>query len=192
MTYQALGGQTKASANTSSASTMYFTAMTMLAKRTAPDHKLSFSLLLWVRLTKTLRRRSAGVRESGAYLLGIRREESRRIIGFVPYDDLDPACLNRGYIKLSGRSLAKLWAICEERRLEVLADVHVHPGDATQSSVDRANPMISIPGHVALILPRYAIGRIRRSEIGMYVYLGAKRWDAVPYLSRKAFLHIGF
>ena len=170
---------------------MYYTVTTMLARWIAPNHQISFPLLLWGRLTRTLRRRSAGVRESGAFLLGIRRGKRRRILRFVPYDDLDPACLNRGYIKFNGRTLAKLWTICRERGLEVLADVHVHPGDSTQSTVDRANPMISIPGHVALILPRYATGCIRRSEVGMYVYLGEKKWDAVPHLSRKTFLHIG-
>ena len=171
---------------------MYFTATTMLAKLIAPNHEISFPLLLWGRLTRTLRRRSAGVRESGAFLLGVRRGKTRRILRFVSYDDLDPDCLNRGYIKFNGRTLPKLWTICRKHGLEVLADVHVHPGESSQSGVDRDNPMISIPGHVALILPRYATGRIRRSEIGMYVYLGEKRWDAVPRLSRKTFVHIGF
>ena len=170
---------------------MYFTAMTMLAKWIAPDHQISIPLLLWARLTRTLHRRSAGVRESGAFLLGVRRGGRRRILRFVPYDDLDPNCLNRGYITFNGRTLNKLWTICRAKKLEVLADIHVHPGDSTQSSIDRANPMISIPGHVALILPRYATGRIPRSEIGIYIYLGEKKWNAVPHLSRKTFLHIG-
>ena len=169
----------------------YSTGMTMLAKWIAPSHKLSFSPLLWRRLLKTLRVRSAGVRESGAFLLGVRYGKKRRVLHFVPYDDLDPDCLNRGYIKFNGRKLAGLWTICNERDVEVLADIHVHPGAGVQSDVDRVNPMISIPGHVALILPRYANGRIQRRDVGIYVYLGKNTWDVVAPPLRKSFLYIG-
>jgi proteasome lid subunit RPN8/RPN11 len=43
--------------------------------------------------------------------------------------------------------------------MEVLADVHTHPGlDSSQSETDRTHPMISESGHVALIVPSYAKG----------------------------------
>jgi len=75
--------------------------------------------------------------------------------------------------------------------LGVIADVHVHPGGSGQSDSDRAHPMISRTGHVALILPEFARPPIRRELIGMYRYLGNKSWDTVSSGARRSFLHIG-
>jgi hypothetical protein len=52
--------------------------------------------------------------------------------------------------------------------------------------------MISRAGHVALIAPRFAASPIRRSELGIYRYEGAKHWSSVPSEDRHAFIHIGF
>jgi hypothetical protein len=36
--------------------------------------------------------------------------------------------------------------------------------------------MISIPGHIALIVPNYAHGPISATDVGVYVYRGRHRW----------------
>jgi hypothetical protein len=36
--------------------------------------------------------------------------------------------------------------------------------------------MVSIPGHIALIVPNYAQGPISAFDVGAYVYRGAHRW----------------
>jgi hypothetical protein len=84
-----------------------------------------------------------------------------------------------------------LWDICKRRGLSVVADVHVHPGGAGQSASDREHPMISRAGHVALILPDFARPPVRTEAVGVYRYLGDKRWHIVPAHMRRAFLHIG-
>jgi hypothetical protein len=73
----------------------------------------------------------------------------------------------------------------------VVADVHVHPDGSGQSDSDRAHPMISRAGHIALILPRFAVAPQPRREIGIYRYEGAKRWTPVSPADRRAFLHLG-
>jgi hypothetical protein len=60
--------------------------------------------------------------------------------------------------------------------LTVVADVHVHPGGCGQSSTDRHNPMIPEPGHLALILPDFAARARLPGGIGIYEYLGSRRW----------------
>ena len=59
----------------------------------------------------------------------------------------------------------------------MLADLHTHggPGPARQSSLDRDNPMIAQPGHVALIVPNFAIG-FRMRDVCVYEYLDSHRW----------------
>jgi hypothetical protein len=71
------------------------------------------------------------------------------------------------------------------------AAVHTHPGSSHQSESDRAHPMVSRAGHLALIVPSFTRQRVRRTEVGLYRYLGAKRWDTIQAERRRTFFHIG-
>jgi proteasome lid subunit RPN8/RPN11 len=166
----------------------FFTAMTM-SHRSQPE--LSCSAQLWQQLVEKLRERGAhGTRESGAFLLGERANHSAKIADFVLYDDLDPKSLDRGIVHFDGRYYGVLWERCRRTGLSVVADVHTHPGSPRQSLSDRAHPMIAAPGHIALIVPRFAMGAINVKEIGMYRHLGARRWQTVPLDKRLSFLQI--
>ena len=172
---------------------MNFSIAAIIRRRFAPRHELSCSWWLWWRLRRALRRRGLGEsRESGAFLLGRQEDGRRRIVDFVLYDDLDPHCLDTGIVRFDGRHFGALWALCKARALSVVADIHVHPGGAGQSESDRKHPMISRPGHLALILPNFAAAPQPRSGLGIYRYLGGKRWATVSHRDRRAFFHIGF
>jgi proteasome lid subunit RPN8/RPN11 len=169
----------------------YFIAET-ISRLLAPRHEFGCSWLLWRRLVKRLRERGqSGTRESGAFLLGHRLGKRARVVDFVLYDDLDPNCLTTGIVRFDGRYYGALWDLCGRQGTTVVADIHVHPGGAAQSDSDRAYPMIARPGHLALILPWFAAGPIRRSEVGMYRYLGAKQWEVIPAHARTSFFCIG-
>ncbi len=158
----------------------------------APQHELSCSWFVWRRLKAKLRERGRRCRgENGAFLFGHREGESTRIVDFVLYDDLDPYALDSGIVRFDGRYFRDLWAICNSRGLTVVADVHVHPGQSGQSDSDRNHPMISQAGHIALILPRFATGAQPRRGIGIYRYLGGKKWETVQPSARRQFFHIG-
>jgi proteasome lid subunit RPN8/RPN11 len=85
-----------------------------------------------------------------------------------------------------------LWELCKQRGLSVVADVHTHPGGSQQSDSDRAHPMISRSGHIALIVPRFAAAPVARAQVGIYRYEGSKCWNPVPAQNRRSFFHIGF
>lgn len=171
---------------------MNFSIAQIMSRLWAPRHKLSCSWLLWRRLLCGLRKRGRNYsRESGAFLLGRRSGRRARILKFVLYDDLDPHCLDTGIVRFDGRHFGKLWDLCSETGLTVIADIHTHPGPSGQSESDRANPMISRAGHIALIMPRFAGAPIRLSEVGFYLYDGAKRWTTIPVSQRETFLHVG-
>lgn len=133
----------------------------------------------WRRLLRELRARGQGLRESGAFLLGTRVNRVVHIADFVLYDDLDPHVLDSGIIRFDGRYFGMLWEQCRERELEVVADVHTHPLGAYQSPSDQANPMIATAGHVALIVPNFARPPVPVREMGIYRYLGGKRWETL-------------
>ena len=148
---------------------------TTRACSSAPRPLIELSRRQWRSLIKELRRRGERRRESGAFLLG-RRDGDRRVVHVVYYDDLDPGCL-RGNIHIDGRAFSKLWDVCESRGLSVLADVHTHPGGSVrQSSIDRENPMIACPGHVALIVPHLAARRVRPRNVGVHEFTGDNGW----------------
>lgn len=144
----------------------------------APQHRLACTPRLWENLRRTLAARGGGVRESGAFLLGRPGRSGRGMIAdFVPYDDLDPHCLDSGIIRFSGSGYGPLFAICREKGLGVLADIHTHQGDAYLSGADRDHPMMSQRGHVAIIMPGYALRRVPMYKLGLYCYQGRKTWQ---------------
>lgn len=158
----------------------------------APQHSVSISWFVWRRLVTALVERGHGfTRESGAFLLGYRYEDRVRIVDFVLYDDLDLRCLDTGIVIFDGRHFSPLWALCKERGLSVVADVHTHMGSEAQSRSDQQHPMVASAGHVAFILPRLAARPLSVANVGMYRYCGGKRWETVPTEQRSQFLFIG-
>jgi hypothetical protein len=130
---------------------------------------------VWETGVRELERRAGGRRESGAFLLG-NKGSKRTIEEFVFYDDVDPGALKTGIVLIDGRNLGKLWSHCRATGREVVADVHLHPGTFHQSASDQANPIMAEIGHVAFIVPYYARRETRPGGIGVYEYLGSRRW----------------
>jgi len=171
---------------------MNFSIPATMRRLIAPRHRLSCSPRLWERLLALLRERGQQEsRESGAFLLGVRAGKRARITDFVLYDDLDPHCLDTSIVSFDGRYFDDLWELCRQRGLIVIADVHVHPEGAGQSGSDRANPMISRAGHIALIVPAFARQPVRRRDLGIYEYRRSKQWRIVAPRERQRFFHIG-
>lgn len=131
---------------------------------------------MWADLIRELERRGRGVRESGAFLLASSIEHLRRVVDFIPFDELDPHALN-GAISIRGEAFGRLWTICADRRLRVVADVHTHPGTSVRQSItDQHNPMIAIAGHFGVIVPRFAQNHPEPCETGVHVYQGDRTW----------------
>lgn len=130
----------------------------------------------WLGLLSELRRRGAGRHESGAFLLGKRVGDRRVFETCVFYDDLDPRAYNTGVCVLYADAFERLWRLCQERGLQVLADVHTHMRDSRQSEADRCNPMVARSGHLAIIVEHFAKGPVWRHRLGLYRYEGSHRW----------------
>jgi len=170
---------------------MNFSIVRIIRRAVAPRHKISCSRRLWKDLLSELRARGRDRRESGAFLLGQRVKDVARITDFIPYDELDPASLDTGIVRFDGRYFGQLWDLCTKKQLTVVADVHTHPGGSAQSDSDVAHPMIACAGHLALIIPQFAKAPVRLEQVGMYRYLGARRWNTIPRESHTSFFHIG-
>lgn len=139
--------------------------------------KIVVSKGLWEQLRIELGRRGLnGRREAGAFLLSDPRGDKRQVVRVAYYDDLDPGCLI-GNIRFRARGYSRLWAICEEEGLRVVADVHTHPGAiVAQSDTDRSYPMIARSGHIALVLPHFCTRPVTVKEVGVHEFRGAGGW----------------
>lgn len=139
-------------------------------------NNLTIPKQLWSQLIIDLRKRGKRRRESGAFLLA--KPETREVIDYRCYDDLDPQTYYTGIIVFRSLGYRPLWDYCRDNGLTVIADVHTHPSGWTgQSSSDKAHPMIVQQGHISLIVPRFAQRNKRNTKgVGYYEYLGDLKW----------------
>lgn len=137
---------------------------------------------LWARLIFDLRRRGGGKGESGAFLLGRSNSNAKRVRAYLCYDDLDADAYQGGAIAFHAAGYAALWQYCKDKQLEVLADVHTHPGAwVGQSPIDQRHPMVPVVGHTAIIVPNFAnTGWWSLDVVGVYEYLGSFKWRVHP------------
>lgn len=170
---------------------MSFSIRAIIRDLVAPDHRISCPSSLWNMGLIELNRRGMGSRESGAFLLGRCENGKCHVTQIIYYDDLDPHCLDTGIIVFDGSYFRDLWRICRETGMDVLADVHTHPGRPIQSGLDRDNPMIGTKGHIAIIVPNLATKPVKANQLGVYEYQGNHTWK--PYLGQdaKKYLYIG-
>ena len=158
----------------------------------APDHKLSCPPVLWCHVMTELHLRGGCQHESGAFLLGLERAGRREALDAVFYDELSPRAYASGVCILEADAFSKLWTLCRARKLMVVADLHTHPGSASQSESDRTNPMIARTGHIAVIVPEYASTPVRYNRLGIYEYQGGHRWAAKGHNAAHRYIYTGF
>lgn len=132
----------------------------------------------WIAMIDHLRCQGGGVRESGAFLLGTKTNGIRTVADFIPYEQLQADALHDDYVALTAESFSALWDVCRRKQMSVVADVHTHRFGVLQSRSDRENPMVALPGHIALIVPKFAQGRPHLEDVGMYIYRGNHEWSA--------------
>lgn len=157
-----------------------------------PRHRINCPSRLWRRIVAELERRGRHQHEAGVFLLGIEKDGRHQVNDAVYYDDLDPDAYKTGVCVLHGDAFAKLWALCRDRKLTVVADVHTHPGLAFQSPSDKANPMVARAGHVAVILPFFAKWPIAPKSLAVYEYRGRHEWIDHTYPKTRGFFYSGF
>ena len=171
---------------------MTFSIRATIRALAAPNHRLSCPRRVWRQGLTEIGSRGEGRHESGAFLLGYREGVRGRVVRFAYYDDLDPTCLDSGIVIFDGAAFGPLWDLCRRTGLKVLADLHTHggPGPVRQSELDRDNPMIAQPGHVALIVPNFAMD-FRMKDVGVYEYLGSHRWRKHSVVGLGRFFYTG-
>ncbi|MEQ1716894.1 MAG: hypothetical protein ABL907_13050 [Hyphomicrobium sp.] len=170
---------------------MTFSIRAIIRAFAAPSHGIRCPSRLWHGILAELCRRGEQRHEAGAFLLGSDVDGRRVVSEVVYYDDLDPLAYASGVCILRGGAFAKLWSLCREKKLTVVADVHTHPSGAGQSGSDKTNPMVARQGHIAIIVPDFAAKPVRSDRLGIYVYRGAHTWDDYSGRNAASFFYTG-
>lgn len=141
---------------------------------------LKLPLALYANLVADLARSGAGVAESGAFLLGTVDGDDRQVAGYLPYEAVAAQSRRRhAYVAFTAEEMARAWDYCYRNKVQVVADVHTHPGGPMQSLSDRAHPIVSLAGHVALIVPHFALRNPQPADLGVHQFLGGGRWRSL-------------
>ena len=131
-------------------------------------------------LVDDLAQSGKGVKEAGAFLLGEFDDTGRRVTSYLMYDIVAPqSSLEHDYVAFTAEEMARAWDHCYRTGLKVVADVHTHPLGPAQSATDRAHPIVSVTGHLALIVPFFALRNPRPVDLGVHVFLGAGQWRSM-------------
>lgn len=142
------------------------------------NKRLEFAPGVWAALMSDLSARGGGRRESGAFLLASAEAGDEVVRSWLPYDELAPESLNYAYVRLESDAFGRLFDWCSNKGVKVIADIHTHPWGPNQSPSDRAHPMISLAGHVALIVPWFAQRNPHPKDVSFNVYEGSGKWSS--------------
>lgn len=146
---------------------------------------MSHSLLempgvLYGALIGDLAKSGDGIKEAGAFLLGGLDDTGRQVTSYLMYDFVAPeSSREHAYVAFTAEEMARAWEHCYRTGLQVVADVHTHPLGPGQSVTDRAHPIVSMTGHVALIVPFFALRNPQPVDLGVHVFLGAGQWRSM-------------
>jgi len=171
---------------------MSFSIKAIIRALVAPKHRLICAPDLWCRILGELEERGQRRHEAGAFLLGFESGRRLHVTEAVYYDELDASAYASGVCILHGDAFAKLWALCRQKQLTVVGDVHTHPDGAYQSMSDKTNPMVARAGHVAIIVPDYAVGPVAPERLGIYEYRGRHEWTDRSGRAAKRYFYTGF
>lgn len=131
-------------------------------------------------LVTDLAKSGSGIKEAGAFLLGHIVDQDRRVFSYLMYEVIaTESSRKHAYVAFTAGEMARAWEHCYATGLQVVADIHTHPLGPGQSVTDRAHPIISVPGHVALIAPFFAMHDPQPVDLGVHVFEGAGRWRSM-------------
>jgi proteasome lid subunit RPN8/RPN11 len=137
---------------------------------------------LWHKTQKGLATRGAGERESACLWVGQRGKEIWSVKGIIFLDDIPGTISNKRFHHTPKEVVNKIYQVLRKEGLQIIADVHTHPGrDVEMSDLDKNHPIEYRVGLLSLILPNYGFPPITLRNTGFHEYLGNDMWTQIPY-----------
>lgn len=80
---------------------------------------------------------------------------------------------------VSGEELERIGLALYDSGLQLLAQIHSHPGAAYHSETDDAFPIVTVLGGVSIVVPNFARGGLKISEWAIYRLLPNTGWTEI-------------
>lgn len=116
-----------------------------------------------------------GGREGIAYLLGQSDGTTTMALAAIRPE----AQVTRGSFMVGAPAMAKVVRAAVDRGLQVVGQVHTHPGDAYHSDGDNAGARIAFTGYVSIVLPDYGRDLPALTRAAAYFFQAGKGFTAL-------------
>lgn len=80
---------------------------------------------------------------------------------------------------VDGKELHRISLELFDTDMQLIAQIHSHPGEAYHSETDDAYPIVTVLGGVSVVVPNFARGGLNISEWAVYRFLPETNWTIV-------------
>ena len=91
---------------------------------------------------------------------------------------------------VGGRELERIGLELYDKKIQLFAQIHSHPGLAYHSDTDDAFPIVTVLGGISIVVPYFARGGVDLSEWAIYRLLPLDGWTEVKWEEKKSFVEI--
>lgn len=90
------------------------------------------------------------------------------------------ATTSAGSFQISAVEMARVIAVASRLDLEIVAQVHTHPGEAYHSQGDEEGARIRYDGYISLVIPDYGVRLPRLDQAAVYSFSSVLGWQQMP------------
>jgi proteasome lid subunit RPN8/RPN11 len=93
-------------------------------------------------------------------------------------------------VRVDGAAIHQVNALLYKNSLELVAQVHSHPGEAYHSELDDAIPLVTTAGGLSLVVPDFARGPADLSTYAAYRLSAAGHWEEIGRDALRDLVHV--
>jgi proteasome lid subunit RPN8/RPN11 len=129
-------------------------------------------------------------REAVALWAGIREGDSfyvkRTIIPVQSASSFEDGLI---YV-VKGEELHRISLDLFDSGMQLIAQIHSHPGEAYHSDTDDAYPIVTVAGGISIVVPNFATGGLKLSEWAIYRFIPDRGWTPLSLILKQTLLII--
>lgn len=142
--------------------------------------EILISTTQWKETWAGLKIRGQESREALCVWAGDRKSQPWKVLEVVFLDDFPGVEGFARFHRVSREAVTALFRCLHQKNLQLIADVHSHPGSwVGLSDIDMEHPLEFRVGFLSLVLPSYAIPKPDIGAVGVHEYIGNMEWKTL-------------
>jgi len=127
-------------------------------------------------LLKCLEKANRSRHEGVCFLLG--RTDGRTALCLQAVQP--KAVTTEGSFHVPASEMAKIVRLATDLKLQIVAQVHTHPGEAYHSDGDEDGANIRFEGFISIVVPNYGTALPSFEGSAIYIFTTEKKWKMIP------------